>query len=99
MKVSIMDFSSKCDQIRRFLRIWSHLLTKLLTENFFFCAVIRPKVTSYNYTFFTSYRYTFFTWFQVFLCLNMNDPNPSGLVFTLSPPSTRDSVIITLSDI
>ena len=33
------DFFSKCDQIRRFLRIWSHLLKKSLMENFTFCAV------------------------------------------------------------
>ena len=31
MKLSIKDFSRKCDQIRRKLRIWSHLLeTSLL---------------------------------------------------------------------
>ena len=40
MKFSIKDFSSKCDQIRRFLRIWSHLLEKSLIENFIFCAAI-----------------------------------------------------------
>ena len=38
MKFSIKDFYSKCDQIRRFLRIWSHLLKKSLTENFSSCA-------------------------------------------------------------
>ena len=38
-KVSINDFFSKCDQIRSFLRIWSHLLRKSLMENFIFCAV------------------------------------------------------------
>ena len=31
MKFSIKDFFSKCDQIRSFLRIWSHLLKKSLT--------------------------------------------------------------------
>ena len=36
MKSSIKDFFSKCDQIRSFLRIWSHLLRKFLMENFFF---------------------------------------------------------------
>ena len=36
MKFSIKDFSSKLDQIRSFLRIWSHLLEKLLMENFTF---------------------------------------------------------------
>ena len=39
MKFSINDFFSKCDQIRSFLRIWSHLLKKSLMENFIFCAV------------------------------------------------------------
>ena len=39
MKFSIKDFLSKCDQIRRKLRIWSHLLKKSLMGNFFFCAV------------------------------------------------------------
>ena len=34
MKFSIKDFSSKCDQIRSFLRIWSHLLMKSFMENF-----------------------------------------------------------------
>ena len=41
MKFSIKDFFSKCDQIRSFLPIWSHLLKKSLIENFFFCAVLR----------------------------------------------------------
>ena len=41
MKFFIKDFFSKCDQIRRFLRIWSHLLKKSLMENFIFCAVSR----------------------------------------------------------
>ena len=39
MKFSIHDFFSKCDKIRNFLRIWSHLLKKSLMENFIFCAV------------------------------------------------------------
>ena len=39
MKLSIKNFFSKCDQIRSFLQIWSHLLKKSLIENFFFCAV------------------------------------------------------------
>ena len=33
MKFSIKDFSSKCDQIGRRLRIWSHLLEESLMEN------------------------------------------------------------------
>ena len=42
MKFSIKDFFSKWEQIRRKLRIWSHLLKKSLMENFIFCAVICP---------------------------------------------------------
>ena len=34
------NFLSKCDQIRRKLQIWSHLLKKSLMENFIFCAVL-----------------------------------------------------------
>ena len=34
MKFSVSDFFSKCDQIHRKLRIWSHLLEKSLIENF-----------------------------------------------------------------
>ena len=36
MKFSTKNFFSKCDQIRRKLRIWSHLLEKSLMENFIF---------------------------------------------------------------
>ena len=43
MKFSIKDFFSKCDQIRSFLRIWSHLLNKSLMENFIFCALLEAK--------------------------------------------------------
>ena len=39
IKFSIKDFFNKRGQIRRFLRIWSHLLKKSLMENFNFCAV------------------------------------------------------------
>ena len=39
MKFSIRHFFCKCDQIRNFLRIWSHLLKKSVMENFIFCAV------------------------------------------------------------
>ena len=40
MKFSIKHFFSKCDQNRRNLRIWSHLLKKSLIENFVFCAML-----------------------------------------------------------
>ena len=39
MKFFIKDFFSKCDQIRSFLQIYSHLLKKYLMENFIFCIV------------------------------------------------------------
>ena len=39
MKFFIQDFFSKCDQIRTFVGIWSHLLRKSLMKNFIFCAV------------------------------------------------------------
>ena len=39
IKFSIKDFFSKCDQIRSFLQIWSHLLKKSLMEIVIFCAV------------------------------------------------------------
>ena len=42
MKFSIKDFFSKYDQIRSFLRFWSHLLKKSLMESFIFCAVHIP---------------------------------------------------------
>ena len=39
MKLFIEDFFSKCDQIRKKLQIWSHLLKKSLVENLIFYAV------------------------------------------------------------
>ena len=39
MNFSIKDSFSKCDQIHRKLRIWSHLLKKSLMENVFFYKV------------------------------------------------------------
>ena len=44
MKFSINHFFSKCDQIRKKLRIWSHLLKKSLMENFNFCVLLVLKV-------------------------------------------------------
>ena len=38
-KFSLKYYFSKCDQIRSFLRIWSHLLKKSLMKNFIFCAM------------------------------------------------------------
>ena len=52
MEFSIKDLSSKCDQIRRKLRIWSHLLERSIMENLIFCAVYfqmtKPKIIKYR---------------------------------------------------
>ena len=48
MKSSIKDFSSKCDQIRRKVRIWSHLLKKSLMQNFIFCEVLFEMLNQYK---------------------------------------------------
>ena len=39
MKFSMKNFFSKCEQIRRKLRMWSQLLKKSLMQNFIICAV------------------------------------------------------------
>ena len=44
MKFSIKDFFKKCDQIRSFLRIFSHLLKKILNRKLtFLCSVFFEK--------------------------------------------------------
>ena len=51
MKFPIKDFFSKCDQIRSFLRIWSHLLKKSRMENFIFfvqCDFTKLRKDCYN---------------------------------------------------
>ena len=48
MNYSIKEFFSKCDQIRRFLRIWSHLLKKSLMENLIFDAVGISNKLNFN---------------------------------------------------
>ena len=56
MKFFIKDFFSKCDQSRRKLRIWLHLLKKYLMESFIFCAVpLEP-----DYRFFIHYVKAFY---------------------------------------
>ena len=46
MNFLIKDFFIKCDQIRTFLRIWSHLLKKFFMKNFIFvpCNVYNAKM-------------------------------------------------------
>ena len=48
MKFSIKDFFSKCDQIRSFLRIWSHLLKESLIENFIFYVAEMVKLLDFH---------------------------------------------------
>ena len=45
-KFSITDFFSKCNYIRRKLRIWSLSLKKSLMENLIFCVVTPAKIKS-----------------------------------------------------
>ena len=49
MKFSIKDFFSKCDQIRSFLWIWSHLLKKSFMENTIFCVVLKGMLYILNH--------------------------------------------------
>ena len=48
MNFSFKDFFSKCDQIRRKLRIWPHLLKKSLKKNFIFFVVVSSTMASEN---------------------------------------------------
>ena len=63
------DFFSKCDQIRSFLRIWSHLLRTSLMKNFIFCAVRTGRsawfgrLCWYNFNEFVQSIWLFITWF------------------------------------
>ena len=51
MKFSIKDFFSKCDQIRSFLRIWSHLLKNPKWKTSIFVQyIILPRRTVNNNT-------------------------------------------------
>ena len=57
MKFSNKDFFSKCDQIRRKLRIWSHLLKKSLME---ICAVdVKYLARNNSYVRISSKDFTF----------------------------------------
>ena len=47
-KFSTKDFFSKCDQILRKLRVWSHLRTKSLMENLIFSASVQELPNSAN---------------------------------------------------
>ena len=44
VKFSIKDLFGKCEQIRSFLRIWSHLLKISVMENFIFVQCINDAL-------------------------------------------------------
>ena len=48
VKLFMKDFFSKCDQIRKKLWIWSHLLKKYLIENFFCAVKMAQEEFSFN---------------------------------------------------
>ena len=75
-KFTIKDFSSKCDQIRSFLRIWSHLLEKSLMKNFIFCAA---KVRDFPYCL------LFARWSYKILTTWLSNPNATDLVVNKFP--------------
>ena len=52
MKFFIKHVFSKCDQIRRKLWMWPHLLKKFLMENFIFC-VAKGVENLWNHSFST----------------------------------------------
>ena len=73
MKFSVKDFFSKCDHIRRKLRIWSHLLKKFLMESFIFvqCVVLKNSLTRISlvitkicFSFFLQSELKIFSWFE-----------------------------------
>ena len=55
MKFSIKKFSSRCDQIHKNLQIWSHLLEKILVENFISCEVNNSRIFNIKNAKFSGY--------------------------------------------
>ena len=76
MKFSIKNFFSKCDQINRKLRVWSHLLKKSLMENCVFhalmckCVFIRVHCCVHlrSASNVSEKVFTFSLFFQAFMC-------------------------------
>ena len=50
MKSSISDFFTKCDQIHRKLRIWSHFLKESLMEKPHFLCSVRSWIYNFDKT-------------------------------------------------
>ena len=84
MKFSIKDFCSKCNQIRRKLRIWLHLLKKPLLENLIFCAV------NFNFSI------QFFCFCPLLILWRYNIYKPDTIT-NLSKPKNTDSEIETVA--
>ena len=72
MKSSIKDFYCKRDQIRSFLRIWSHLLKKSLMENFIFSAMWTQYFPLQTYLFLWKQNYCFISEFLKLKTLSGN---------------------------
>ena len=68
IKFFMKNFFSKCDQIHKKLRIWSHLLEKPLMENFSFCAVTISLISDhlgYHLSFLFIWEFKSFSIFQM----------------------------------
>ena len=48
MKLPIKDLFSKCNQIRKLLRIWLHLLMELLMKDFILCSFNRGEKAAFH---------------------------------------------------
>ena len=73
MKFSVKDFFNKCEQIRNFMRMCSHLLNKFLTKKFIdLCIDLFKQTENYcedeNNLFFERLRCFFIPIFQKSLC-------------------------------
>ena len=91
MKLSIKDFFSKCEQIRTFLRIWSHLLKKSLMESFIFYAVLKIVffLESTNLDVWQTCKYAFVSSFYGICHHNEKVPNFRTLSSTVNTNSYR----------
>ena len=89
MKFSSKDFSSKCDQIRSFLRIWSHLLEKSLTETSLFV----QWYLEISENFHIDYKWHNFVSVCLFQLANYESYSQAGLyIYLFSFPSLYDSI-------
>ena len=101
MKFSNKDLSI-CDQIRRKLQIWSHLLKKSLKENFIFCSVLQILVLNRFCSLSLWVVSTIFLHLTIFYSLNDTDiasyadnittyASPSKAILTFADQMTRSA--------